>query len=119
LSLAGSGANVHDVKLLEPTLDAIATPRPKPSAERPQHFGADAGYKGQAVLETVQARDYQPHIEQRKEEAEAKRTEPGWKPRRWWSNTPTPGSTVFGSTAFASCRSASRKPKPVILPCSA
>jgi putative transposase len=63
LSLAASGANVHDVKLLEPTLDAIATPRTKPSAERPQHFGADAGYKGQAVLHAVQARGYQPHIE--------------------------------------------------------
>ena len=25
----------------------------------------------------------QPHIKQRKEEAEAKRTQPGWKARRW------------------------------------
>ena len=83
LSLAASGANVHDVKLLEPTLDAIVTPRPEPSAECPQHFCADAGYKGQAALETVAARGYQPHIKQRKEEAEAKRTEPGWKARRW------------------------------------
>ena len=83
LSLAGSGANVHDVKLLEPTLDAIAMPQPEPSAECRQHFCADAGYKGQAALETVQARDYQPHIKQRKEEAAAKRTEPGWKARRW------------------------------------
>ena len=83
LSLAASGANVHDVKLLEPTLDAIVTPRPEPSAECPQHFCADAGYKGQAALETVAARGYQPHIKQRKEEAEAKRTQPGWKARRW------------------------------------
>jgi putative transposase len=83
LSLAVSGANVHDVKLLEPTPDAMVMPRPEPSAEHPQHFCADAGYKGQTALQTVQARDYQPHIKQRREEAEAKRTQPGWKARRW------------------------------------
>jgi len=83
LSLVASGANVHDVKLLEPTLEAMVMPRPEPSAEHPQHFCADAGYKGQAALEAVQARDYLPHIKQRKEEAEAKRTQPGWKARRW------------------------------------
>ena len=83
LSLAASGANVHDVKLLEPTLDRMVTSRPEPTAEHPRHFRADAGYKGQAALETVQALDYQPHIKQRKEEAEAKRTQPGWKARRW------------------------------------
>jgi hypothetical protein len=53
---------VHDVKLLEPTLDAIVMPRPEPTAEHPQHFCADAGYKGQTALETVAVRDYQPHI---------------------------------------------------------
>jgi putative transposase len=74
---------VHDVKLLESTLDGIVIVRPQPDEGNPQHFCADAGYKGQAALETVQARDYQPHIKQRKEEAEAKRTKPGWKARRW------------------------------------
>ncbi|MHB1958865.1 MAG: transposase [Acidobacteriaceae bacterium] len=29
------------------------------------------------------ARNYQPHIKQRKEEADAKRYQPGWKARRW------------------------------------
>jgi transposase len=61
----------------------MVTPRPELSAEHPQHFCADAGYKGKAALQTVQARDYQPHIKQRKEEVEAKRTQPGWKARRW------------------------------------
>jgi len=74
---------VHDVKLLEPTLDGVVVERPEPTDEAPQHFCADAGYKGQAALETVQARDYRPHIKQRKEEAEAKRTQPGFKARRW------------------------------------
>jgi hypothetical protein len=66
LSLVASGANVHDVKLLESTLDAMVTPRPEPPAEHPQHFCADAGYKGKAALDTAQARNYQPHIKQRK-----------------------------------------------------
>jgi transposase len=83
LSIVASGANVHDVKLLEPTLDGVVVARPDTDAENPQHFCADAGYKGQAALASVQARGYQPHIKQRKEEAEAKRTQPGWKARRW------------------------------------
>ncbi len=83
LSLVASGASVHDVKLLEATLEGIVVARPEPDDENPQHFCADAGYKGQSALAAVQTRDYQPHIEQRKEEAEAKRTQPGWKARRW------------------------------------
>ena len=51
--------------------------------EQPQHLCADAGYKGGGALQAAEARDYQPHIKQRKEEAEAKRTQPGWKARRW------------------------------------
>jgi putative transposase len=83
LSLVVSGANVHDVKLLEPTLDGIVVERPEADPEKPQNFCADAGYKGDAALQAVVARDYQPHIKQRREEAEAKRTQPGWKARRW------------------------------------
>jgi putative transposase len=100
---------VHDVKLLEPTLARIVVARPGPNEDDPQHFCADAGYKGQSALAAVQARAYQAHIKQRKEEAEAKRTQPGWKARRWvvershsWFNR------------FANCRSASRKPKPAL-----
>jgi putative transposase len=74
---------VHDVKLLEPTLDGIVVERPEADPEKPQNFCADAGYKGDAALQAVVARDYQPHIKQRREEAEAKRTQPGWKARRW------------------------------------
>lgn len=83
LSLAVSGANVHDVKLLPATLDGIVVARPAPDPAQPHNLCGDAGYKGQAALQAVAARDYRPHIKQRKEEAEAKRTQPGWKARRW------------------------------------
>ena len=83
LSLVASGANVHDMKLLEPTLDRTALARPEPDSEQPQNLCADAGYKGDPALQAAVARNYQPHIKQRKEEAEAKRNLPGWKARRW------------------------------------
>lgn len=83
LSLVASGANVHDMKLLEPTLDRTVLARPEPDPEQPQNLCADAGYKGKPALQAVVARNYQPHIKQRKEEAEAKRSQPGWKARRW------------------------------------
>ena len=83
LSLVASGANVHDVKLLAPTLDQTVLPRPEPDTEHAQHLCADAGYQGGPALQAVAARNYQPHIKGRKQEAEAKREQPGWKARRW------------------------------------
>ena len=45
LAVAVSGANTHDMRLVEPTLKsfAIRRPRPKP-AGRKQHFCGDKGY---------------------------------------------------------------------------
>jgi transposase len=48
-----------------------------------QHLCADAGYKGGPVQKAVQERGYVPHVKQRKEEAQAKRQDPGYKARRW------------------------------------
>jgi len=72
-----------DVNHLKLLLDSIAIARPKPDEKHPQNLCADAGYMGKAAMEAVKARRYQPHIKQRREEAEAKRTQPGWKARRW------------------------------------
>jgi transposase len=83
LSIIASGANVHDVKLLEPTLDGTVVERPEADPEQPQHLCTDAGYKGDSALQAAVARNDQPPIKQRKEEAEAKRTQPAWKTRRW------------------------------------
>lgn len=83
LSLAVSGANVHDVKLLTATLDRLVCKRPKPRKGKPQRLCADAGYKGGPAREAAMARRYRPHIKQRKEETVAKRNSPGYKARRW------------------------------------
>lgn len=83
LSIVVSGANTHDVKLLEATLEAIVVKRPKPRKWKPQHLCADAGYKGKAAKQNMTAKNYRPHIKQRKDEAEDKRNKPGYKARRW------------------------------------
>jgi len=83
LSLVASGANVHDVKLLEETLDAIVVTKPVATDEAPQHLCADAGYAGKTALQSVIDRNYQPHIKGRREESKEKREQPGFKARRW------------------------------------
>jgi transposase len=83
LSIAVGGANVHDVKLLEQTLDGIAIERPRPDEEYPQHLCADAGYVCKDALATITARHYRPHVRPRKQEAEQKKRKPDYRARRW------------------------------------
>jgi len=78
-----SRAHGQDVKLLAAPLDAGGRARPAPRSERPQHRCADAGYQGAPARREAEIRNYQPHIKQRREEAEAKRTQPGYQARRW------------------------------------
>ncbi len=66
LAIALSGANTHDAKLLEETLDHIVTLRPESDEEHPQNLCLDAGYTG--GQEKVQQRGYTPHILPRGEE---------------------------------------------------
>lgn len=72
---------MHDVKLLAATLDQVVVALP--SRAEPHNLCADAGYKGAPAWNAVSQRKYQPHIKQRREEAHLKRTEPGYKARRW------------------------------------
>ena len=83
LLLVGSGANVGDRDMLPATLDAVVIKRPRTRRSRPPHLCGDAGYRGKPAWEAARARHYQPHIRQRKQEAEAKRKHPGCKARRW------------------------------------
>jgi len=46
LAVVLSGANTHDVKLLEETLDHIVTFRPEPDENHPQNLCLGAGYTG-------------------------------------------------------------------------
>ncbi len=81
LSIVASGANTHDVKLLEVTLDQIVMEMPGRAGQ--YNLCADAGYKGAPASNAVVERDYKPHIKQRREEAHEKLTKPGFKARRW------------------------------------
>jgi len=59
-----AGANVHDTKLLEATLEAIVVDRPDPSDDSPQHLCLDKGYDNPTGHEAVAGQDYVPHIRQ-------------------------------------------------------
>ena len=81
LSLIVSGANRHDVKLLDLTLDNIVVRRPKPTRRKPQHLCADKAYQGQPAQAVMRQRGYTPHVRQIKDETRAKRR--GQPARRW------------------------------------
>ena len=79
LAAAVSGANVHDGKLLEKTLDNLVVFRPPPSEESPQNLCLDAGYTGWD--EAVISRHYIPHIRPRAEEKQLIEHNPNFKAR--------------------------------------
>ena len=81
LAVILSGANTHDVKLLEETLDHIVVLRPQPDEEHPQNLCLDAGYTGSK--DKVQKRGYIPHIRPRGEEKKELERNPDFRARRW------------------------------------
>jgi transposase len=83
LSIVASGAQVHDVKLLEPTLDQIVTERPPAQLPPKENLCADAGYAGQPAKQAIEERNYVPHIRPRGEETESNRRNPRKRARRW------------------------------------
>ena len=72
---------MHDIKLLEETLDSIVIFRPLPSPENPQNLCLDAGYVGSK--DAVLQRGYIPHIRPRGEEKMEIERNPDFKARRW------------------------------------
>jgi putative transposase len=83
IGLAHDGANRHDSKLLEPTLDSVPLERPEPSPELPQGLCLDRGYDYPWVHELVCGRGLTPHIRGRGDELKLKILTPGWRARRW------------------------------------
>ena len=68
LSAVISGANVHDMKTLEETLDSIVIKRPRPRSYHPQHICLDKGYDFPEIERAVIKRNYVPHIRHRGED---------------------------------------------------
>jgi putative transposase len=83
IGLAVDGANRHDMKLVEPTLQAQVVDRPEPTKEHPQHLCLDAGYDYDAVRDVLDAWGYTAHIRSRDEEKTEKARIPGYRARRW------------------------------------
>ena len=81
LSVVLSGANTHDIKLLEETLDKIVISRPAVCDLHPQNLCLDAGYTGGA--QSVKVRQYTAHIRPRGEERKEIERNPDFKARRW------------------------------------
>jgi len=83
LAAVVAGANVHDTKVLNATLDAIVVERPQPTAETPQHLCLDKGYDNPTGHDAVAAHAYVPHIRRIGEEKLDPNGEKTYPARRW------------------------------------
>lgn len=83
LSVVADGANVHDKRLVGPTLNRMVVDRPDPLTEGDQHFCADKGYDYPDVRELVDFWGYTAHIKSRGEQRKAKQNIPRYRARRW------------------------------------
>lgn len=82
IGVAVAGANVHDQKLVEETLENIPIRRPRPTRRKKQHLCADKGYDAQSVRHVAKRRRYVVHIP-KKGEAPSKPARRRGKARRW------------------------------------
>jgi len=62
LAMVVAGANVHDAKLLDQTIEAIVVERPKPSKAKPQNLCLDKGYDNPTSKAAVEKHKYTGHI---------------------------------------------------------
>lgn len=78
-----AGANVHDTKLLEATLDAMVVERPEPTEQAPQNLCLDKGYDNPTGHAAAEAHDYTPHIRRIGEEKLDPKGRRKYPARRW------------------------------------
>jgi len=83
LGLAVDGANRHDMRLVEATLDSLPIERPRVRAYRRQHLCLDKGYDFDEVRDLVIEFGDTPHIRARGEEAKKIKQRAGFTARRW------------------------------------
>lgn len=83
IGLAVDGANRHDMKLVEATLESIVVERPKPTAQQPQGLCLDRGYDYDEVRKTLADFGFTAHIRSRGQEAQDLKREAGKRARRW------------------------------------
>ena len=83
IGLVIDGANRHDSKMVEATLESIPVKRPQPTRKNPQGMCLDKGYDYDNVRGLVREFGYTAHIKARGEEARAIKRQAGFKARRW------------------------------------
>ena len=77
------GANRHDMKLVQATLESIPVARPQPTPDAPQGICLDKGYDYDEVRALVAAFAFTAHIRSRGEEAQELKRNARRKARRW------------------------------------
>jgi len=82
LAVVVAGANVHDSKLLEATLEAIIVERPNPQKVE-QHLCLDKGYDNPTSRDAVEKYQYTPHIRRIGEEKWDEHQQKKHPARRW------------------------------------
>lgn len=83
LAVVVAGANVHDTKLLEATLEAVVGERPAPSLDALQHLCLDKGYDNPTGEEATLSHGYVPHIRRIGEEKLDENQQKRFPARRW------------------------------------
>ena len=83
LALAVSGANRHDMKLTQPTLETLVVERPKPTPAHAQSICLEAGYDYQEVRDLLADFGLMAHIRSRHDEAIELKQKAGSRARRW------------------------------------
>lgn len=83
LALAVAGANRHDMKLAEPTLNSFIVERPEVTDDKPQHLSCDKGYDYPEIEQLVAQWGYTAHISKRGEDPKQRQKIPGYRARRW------------------------------------
>ncbi len=83
IGVAVSGANTHDMKLVEPTLENMMVERPKPTKMRPQNMCLDKGFDFPEIDELVAEWGYTGRIARKGVDQSKRERIPGYRARRW------------------------------------
>lgn len=83
IGVAVDGANTHDMKMTEQTLESIVIERPRPTKTHPQNLCLDKGFDFPEVDELVARWGYTGHIARRGVDQSKRERIPGYRARRW------------------------------------
>jgi putative transposase len=83
LAVVVAGANVHDTKLLEATLEAIVVERPAVTEDAPQNLCLDKAYDNPTGRRAATDHNYEPHIRRIGEEKLDSEGRKRYPARRW------------------------------------